>query len=194
MRYVDIYQHLWAGSATSKGTRYILAGFIDHVNTTHEAFMTMYDPEYDGFAAQVGFKSGDLIVGIEVCEKTEGDVDGHETLVGRDEEVANGLQTPDTSKSNHLTPQECDPGAQVMLSSSSSCGSFRSSQSITADDEVQSASKSDGAGVAADKTGAVTRRMVDVTPMMSDEEWIAAAQSCEILSPGTACAPCLSHD
>jgi hypothetical protein len=28
----------------------------------------MYDPRYDGTAAQSGFRSGDLIVGLEVCK------------------------------------------------------------------------------------------------------------------------------
>ncbi len=34
----------------------------------HTAFMSMYDPRYDGTAAQSGFRSGDLIVGLEVCK------------------------------------------------------------------------------------------------------------------------------
>lgn len=34
----------------------------------HQQFMSMYDPVYDGTAAQAGFRSGDLIVGLEVCE------------------------------------------------------------------------------------------------------------------------------
>lgn len=30
--------------------------------------MSLYLPEYDGTAAQYGFRTGDMIVGLEVCE------------------------------------------------------------------------------------------------------------------------------
>lgn len=38
-------------------------------DAAHEHFMSMYDPCFDGTAAGAGFRSGDLIVGLEVCER-----------------------------------------------------------------------------------------------------------------------------
>jgi hypothetical protein len=59
----------------TSGTRYIMAGFCEYgeelrieSDESHAAFMASYDPQYDGHAGQAGFRSGDLIVGIEVCE------------------------------------------------------------------------------------------------------------------------------
>lgn len=45
------------------GSRYIVAGFCEY----DEQFMSQYDPLYDGHAASSGFRTGDLIVGIEEC-------------------------------------------------------------------------------------------------------------------------------
>lgn len=69
---------LFEGAATTRGVRYILAGFCDYgavdysadisSDAAHNHFMSTYDPLYDGTAASVGFRSGDLIVGIEVCD------------------------------------------------------------------------------------------------------------------------------
>lgn len=47
--------------------RYIVAGFVDYGDDSFEEFIDGYDPIYDGYAAQSGFHSGDLIIGIEVC-------------------------------------------------------------------------------------------------------------------------------
>ena len=74
--------------------RYILAGFCEYGNSVatmdeeggsltaeharilneaggsgYAAFMENYDPKYDGTAAQAGFRTGDLIVGLEICEE-----------------------------------------------------------------------------------------------------------------------------
>jgi hypothetical protein len=50
-----------------RGTRYVLAGFVAYGDTPFR--LDLYQPEYDGFAAQAGFENGDLIAGVEVCEK-----------------------------------------------------------------------------------------------------------------------------
>lgn len=50
-----------------KGDRYILAGFLNYGPDTHEQFLKMYNPVYDGHAGAAGFKSGDLITGISYC-------------------------------------------------------------------------------------------------------------------------------
>lgn len=112
--------------AVTSGVRYILAGFCEYgdIDNTlnlseenHAAFMSLYQSEYDGTAAQHGFRTGDMIVGLEVCEK--------------------------------VTSPECDAGTAVC-----------------SDNEVQ-------------------RRTVEISGTTSDEEWIAYAQSCEQLQPGS---------
>lgn len=68
------------GSPVMEGVRYILAGFCEYGSidlrnvaisseVAHSQFMSMYDPLYDGTAALAGFRSGDLIVGLEVCDE-----------------------------------------------------------------------------------------------------------------------------
>lgn len=61
---------------TSNRSRYILAGFLDIVeldsntgeSSKWSAFQQLYNAQFDGFAYESGFRSSDLIVGIEVCE------------------------------------------------------------------------------------------------------------------------------
>ena len=67
--------HLHGGSRISSGVRYILAGFCEYgedfpleSHQAHSAFMSIYDPQYDGFAAQAGFRSGDQIIALETCD------------------------------------------------------------------------------------------------------------------------------
>lgn len=68
---IIFYGHQLHGAYTiTSGTRYILAGFCSGLDT-HEEFMSDYDPQYDGFAAQAGFRTGDLIIGIEDCGHLE---------------------------------------------------------------------------------------------------------------------------
>ena len=61
--------------------RYVLAGFCEYgpvdlsnvaisSEAAHNQFMSMYDPVYDGTAALAGFRSGDLIEALEVCEES----------------------------------------------------------------------------------------------------------------------------
>ncbi|RYH19770.1 hypothetical protein EON65_25560 [archaeon] len=51
----------------SQGNRYILAGFCEYGSDSYEEFMAVYDPVYDGYAAEGGFRTGDLILGLDVC-------------------------------------------------------------------------------------------------------------------------------
>lgn len=69
---------LHGANAVTTGVRYILAGFCEYgddlpleSSAAHGAFMASYDPKYDGFAALAGFRSGDQIVGLEVCELSD---------------------------------------------------------------------------------------------------------------------------
>lgn len=52
----------------TSGSRFILAGFCEYGNDTHAQFMSQYDPVFDGQAAAAGFRTGDLIIGLERCE------------------------------------------------------------------------------------------------------------------------------
>lgn len=61
----------FVGSAVTSGVRYILAGFIEYGDGSHETFMESYNPVYDGYAAEAGFRTGDMIVGLEVCEEVK---------------------------------------------------------------------------------------------------------------------------
>jgi hypothetical protein len=51
--------------------RYILAGFCDYGDDPLQSFLDAYDPLYDGYAARAGFRTGDMIVGLEVCVESE---------------------------------------------------------------------------------------------------------------------------
>lgn len=51
----------------SNSSRYILAGFCEYGDESYESFKSLYQPIYDGYAAEAGFRTGDLISGIEVC-------------------------------------------------------------------------------------------------------------------------------
>ena len=44
-----------------------MAGFLNYGPDTHEQFLKLYNPQYDGHAAKVGFRSGDLVTGISFC-------------------------------------------------------------------------------------------------------------------------------
>ena len=49
--------------------RYILAGFCDYKEREAASkFSQYYDPLYDGFAFEAGFRTGDRISALEVCE------------------------------------------------------------------------------------------------------------------------------
>jgi hypothetical protein len=66
---------LHSANTITRGVRYIMAGFCDYGEVlpvdspeAHAEFLAQYDPQYDGHAGQAGFRSGDQIIGIEVCE------------------------------------------------------------------------------------------------------------------------------
>eukprot|EP01038_Epipyxis_sp_PR26KG_P005959 gene5959-8212_t len=121
--------HYHGGLPITEGIRYILAGFIEYGDNSFDSFMTLYNPMYDGFAAKAGFRTGDIIVGIQVC---------NESLVPCSE--------------NDMINNEID------------CRQFDNS-------EIPHYSKIE-----------MSRRFFifdDIS--LSDEEWVAATQSCEIL-------------
>ncbi len=60
---------VWLGSPVTNGVRYILAGFCDYGTDPFATFVEMYNPVYDGYAYQAGFLTGDMIVGLEICEE-----------------------------------------------------------------------------------------------------------------------------
>lgn len=61
----------------------------------HNQFMSIYDPVYDGTAALAGFRSGDLIEALEVCEESIG-----EGAVAVDATAATSTTTATSSSSN----------------------------------------------------------------------------------------------
>ena len=52
---------------TTKGVRYILAGFCEYGDDSMESFMTLYQPAHDGFGGLSGCKTGDIIRAIGSC-------------------------------------------------------------------------------------------------------------------------------
>jgi hypothetical protein len=58
---------LFVAYGIKKGDRYIIAGFCNYGPDTHANFMKLYNPQYEGHAAEAGFRSGDLITGITYC-------------------------------------------------------------------------------------------------------------------------------
>lgn len=77
-------QSLHGGAKVISGTRYIIAGFVeynDEFDSSSRAisgdnkfkfFMKYYLPETDGMAAKYGFRSGDIVRGIEACYTNNG--------------------------------------------------------------------------------------------------------------------------
>ncbi len=75
---VTIVMHRHTGVAVTQGTRYILAGFCDYgMVTTSEhkkivnwdLFFSNYNPLFDGYAAGVGMRTGDLIRAVSTCSQ-----------------------------------------------------------------------------------------------------------------------------
>lgn len=56
----------YTGSPIRAGVRYILAGFCEY---SADSFMALYDPVFDGHAAQAGFRDHDIIHRLEVCHQ-----------------------------------------------------------------------------------------------------------------------------
>lgn len=150
------------GSPVTSGVRYILAGFCDYgAEEQQEAlFAELYDPLYDGYAAQAGFKTGDLIVGLEVCEEE----------VAAEEEVAvdavGGVTTANGGELKSVKDVDSDTTTPA---------------TTTSDGDSVAASSSSSPEI----VKKVRRRMVDVVPSMTDAEWIPYAQSCERRDPGS---------
>jgi hypothetical protein len=108
----------------SSGNRYIVAGFCEYgVTNPIQTFEALYNPTYDGYAYQAGFRNGDIIFGLQVCERFK-------------------------TQSNEV----------------GSDGGFANDDS-TEEFEVR-------------------KRLIRIEPDISSEDWVQAAQSCEILAPG----------
>jgi hypothetical protein len=108
-------QQLHGGAPVLSGVRYILAGFCEYeshpsrlVGSTdvenklaaltsfedleHEIFLAEYNSTHDGAAADAGFRTGDLIVGIEVCEQVPSLQDVKQHVSRRMVNITSGLQ------------------------------------------------------------------------------------------------------
>jgi hypothetical protein len=112
--------NLHGARRVTQGLRYVLAGFVAYGDTPFR--LDLYQPEYDGFAAQAGFENGDLIAGGEVCE-----------------------------------PEVQEQGEDRQAK---------------------------GKGKGMDEPRKLRRHMHPINTSTSDEEWIQAAQSCELLAYG----------
>lgn len=68
---------LYLAYPITSNSRYILAGFCDFGTIEevgergYKEFLNYYDPFYDGYAAQAGFMTGDLIIGMSKCVKSK---------------------------------------------------------------------------------------------------------------------------
>lgn len=70
-------QQSWANSMmyctafpVKEKSRYILAGFCEYGDENDvNQFLTQYKPQYDGNAADIGFRTGDLIIGVGHCRR-----------------------------------------------------------------------------------------------------------------------------
>jgi len=92
-------QHLHAGHPVTAGVRYVLAGFCrygDAKGGFHMPPHPLYQAEYDGYAAQAGFRFGDLIVGLEECtlapEEREKDASADSDSARSSSSAAPGVQ------------------------------------------------------------------------------------------------------
>lgn len=66
-------QHSHGGAEVNSGTRYIVTGFVEYKNDSHSSFMENYLEDFDGTAAKHGFRQDDIIRGIEMCIKEDGE-------------------------------------------------------------------------------------------------------------------------
>eukprot|EP01036_Dinobryon_divergens_P032177 gene32177-41714_t len=66
-------QHSHGGAEVNSGTRYIVTGFVEYKNDSHSSFMGNYLEDFDGTAAKHGFRQDDIIRGIEMCIKGDGE-------------------------------------------------------------------------------------------------------------------------
>lgn len=123
--------------------RYILAGFIEYGDGSHETFMDNYIPEYDGYAALAGFRTGDMIVGLEVCQEVQEGQEGDDVSVKCETDSSGTKTCTSGSGSSYYIRETAQGGRRVR----------RHMESITGD-------------------------------LVEDSDWVAQAQSCEILDTG----------
>lgn len=90
-----------------------MAGFCEYGNNTDEFFLTQYDAKFDGNAAAAGFRTGDLIIGLERCsfERKTPSVaqEGQCSSEGNQEELVSREMVPVTTT---MTDQEWTELAQ----------------------------------------------------------------------------------
>jgi hypothetical protein len=65
--FIFMFSCFFSAYGIKKGDRYIIAGFCNYGPETHANFMKLYNPQYEGRAAEAGFRTGDLITGITFC-------------------------------------------------------------------------------------------------------------------------------
>jgi hypothetical protein len=78
-----------------------MAGFCEYGNNTDEFFLTQYDPQFEGHAAAAGFRTGDLIIGLERCvfesKRPESVEEGKCSAEGVTEELVSRTMVPVTT-------------------------------------------------------------------------------------------------
>ena len=52
----------------TKGVRYIIAGFCEYGDSSMSSFLSQYEPAYDGYAAESGIVTGDIIRAVKACQ------------------------------------------------------------------------------------------------------------------------------
>lgn len=108
---------LHGAQAITEGVRYIMAGFCEYgeeypvdSEEAHAAFLSQYDPVFDGFAAQAGFRSGDLVVGMEVCSRS-----GDDDVIIRHRVSITGRTTDAEWSKWAQTCELLEPGSDTVL-------------------------------------------------------------------------------
>lgn len=113
-------KHLHGGLATTKGTRYILAGFCEYGdgNNSMEEFLQFYQPQYDGYAAQSGFRTGDIIRAVQTCHKGHSHTSDSQTKTSHTH--ANAYVSNEGDYSHHDSPHELSSEIKLCDTSSKS--------------------------------------------------------------------------
>ncbi len=116
---VDLSLSISIAYPIKDGVRYIMAGFCDYGkvdqtgNEAHNEFMALYDEAYDGYAGNHGFRTGDLITGIEVCFKEQGN--DHSAPVRREMRAVTGRTSDDEWVQYAQSCEALAPGTNTRL-------------------------------------------------------------------------------
>jgi hypothetical protein len=128
--------------------------------------METYDPTYDGYAAQAGFQTGDLIVSMDYCEFRVKEL--------TEEDIAN-MKTG-KGFANKNSEQKVDENSELAATTA-----VDGDATIDVDDEELKRQHACKYGVQ-EELVSITMKTIPLN-LTDDDEWKRIAQSCEQIAP-----------